>query len=73
MSKKHSFACVALLCVLALQNAQAGSGGTGGSGDDFPPYEVGDIVTGNLWSYGGQELFNSTRGCKIRVFMEGHR
>lgn len=44
MSKKHSFACVALLCVLALQNAQAGSGGTGGSGDDFPPYEVGDIV-----------------------------
>ena len=35
--------------------------------------EVGDIVTGNLWSYGGQELFNSTRGCKVKVFMEGHR
>jgi hypothetical protein len=35
--------------------------------------EVGDIVTGNLWSYGGQELFNTTRGCKVKVFMEGHR
>ena len=35
--------------------------------------EVGDIVQGDLWSYGGQELFNSTRGCKVKVFMEGHR
>jgi hypothetical protein len=34
--------------------------------------EVGDVVTGNLWSYDVLELFNVTRGKKMRVFMQGH-
>ncbi len=40
---------------------------------DEATVEIGDIVRGNLWSYGGQENFNETKGRSIRVFMEGHR
>jgi hypothetical protein len=34
--------------------------------------EIGDVVTGNLCSIGGQELMNKTRGCKMKVFLQGH-
>lgn len=34
--------------------------------------EVDDIVTGNLWSLGGEELFNETKGYSMSVSMEDH-
>jgi hypothetical protein len=35
--------------------------------------EIGDVVTGNLWAYGSQELFNTTKSRSFKAFMEGHR
>jgi uncharacterized protein YkvS len=34
--------------------------------------EIGDSVMGDLWSFGGQELHNTTRGYRMKVFIEGH-
>jgi hypothetical protein len=34
--------------------------------------EIGDVVTGNLWAYGSQELFNTTKSRPFKAFMEGH-
>jgi hypothetical protein len=40
---------------------------------DESKVEIGDVVTGNLWAYGGQQIFNTTKGQTMKVFMEGHR
>jgi hypothetical protein len=40
---------------------------------DESKVEIGDVVTGNLWAYGGQQLYNTTKRQTIRVFMEGHQ
>jgi len=34
--------------------------------------EVGDIVTGNLWTLGGEELTNTTKDYKMSVFIQDH-
>jgi hypothetical protein len=31
---------------------------------------VGDVVTGNLLSSGGEQVFNRTRRCTMRVFIQ---
>jgi hypothetical protein len=39
---------------------------------DESTIEIGDVVTGNLWSLEVLELFNETRGHAMKVFMQGH-
>jgi hypothetical protein len=34
--------------------------------------EIGDIVTGDLWSLGKGDLHNITKGYTMRVFVRGH-
>jgi hypothetical protein len=34
--------------------------------------EVGDVIEGNLWSLGGEELINRSKGYTMSVFMEDH-
>ena len=34
--------------------------------------ELGDLISGNLWSLGGEELLNTTRGNKISAFIQDH-
>ena len=34
--------------------------------------ELGDLISGNLWSLGGEELLNVTRNCKMTAFIQDH-
>lgn len=34
--------------------------------------EIGDVISGNLWSLGGEELFNETKGERFSAFIQDH-
>ena len=36
------------------------------------PIEIGDVITGNLWNPGKQELQNVSKGYSMRVFVRAH-
>ena len=34
--------------------------------------EIDDVISGNLWSLGGEELTNETKNYKMDVFIQDH-